>query len=170
MASTPPIYDLQLTLHDVEPVVSRTVRMSAGATLARAQRVFCVCFGWPGGRPYGFEASGVHYQSRGRDDELTDVRLRQLLPDLGAELEFEYGKSPWGLQVRVVGMHARNGVPQSPVCLAGQGVAPPIDAGGALAWNERSTFDHGEGSEGHAHVLATMVPLALINAELERLP
>ena len=71
MASTPPIFDLYLTLPDVDPPVWRMLRVSSGATLSRAQRLICVCFGWAGGRPYAFHAAGVAFESARRNGELT---------------------------------------------------------------------------------------------------
>ena len=102
MPAAPRIMDLLLTLRDVDYPVRRTLRVSSGATLARAQRLICICFGWSGGRSYAFEASHLRYTARGRAGDTDDVRLRQLLPDAGAELEFEYGDDGvWYVQMRV---------------------------------------------------------------------
>ncbi len=174
MASAPPIFDLLLTLPDVESPVWRMLRVSSGATLARAQRLICVCFGWAGGRPFSFHASGVQFESARRNGELSEIRLRQLLPDLGSELEFEYGeKSTWLVHARVARVHARDGVMQWPVCVGGEGIAPPLNAGGAFAWNERAEagVDDGasDGATPSARAITVKVPLDLINAELDLL-
>ena len=140
MPAAPHVLDLQLTLRDVDRPIWRTLRVSSGATLARAQRLICVCFGWNGGRPWAFEAAHLRYavSGRERDPSRGEVRLRQLLPDAGAELEFEYGDpAPWYVGVRVGKILAPSAVIATPRCLDAEGVAPPLGAGGAEVWNER---------------------------------
>lgn len=138
MPAAPHVLDLELTLRDVDHPVRRTLRVSSGATLARAQRLICICFGWSGGRRYAFEAAHLRYEARGRGDGEHDVRLRQLLPDAGAELEFEYGDSaPWYVHARVGKIFAPSDAIATPRCLEAEGIAPPLDAGGAAVWNER---------------------------------
>lgn len=170
MPSAPRILDLALTLGDVEPPVWRVLRVSAGATLARAQRLICVCFGWPGGRRYAFEGDGFRHEGAGRAAELTGVRLRQLLPDVGAEMEFEYGDAAaWIVHARVARvLPPDDGSIVTPRCVAGEGASPPIDAGGALVWNERAHADDGEGDASGSVRPRVRVPLDLINAELDR--
>lgn len=153
----------------------RVLRVSSGATLARAQRLICVCFGWPGGRPYAFDAYGVRFESDGRGD-LSQVRLRQVLPDLGTELEFEYGTKPqWIIHVKVDRVLAPNGTATTPRCVRGEGISPPFNSGGAFAWNERPEVTVPDDVESHTHPkgraggVRIAVPLDLINAELERI-
>lgn len=122
---SPRIFDLVLTLTGVDPTVWRRIRISSGATLARAQRVFCVSLGWKGGRPYAFATGHLRYESAatGRDD-LVDVRLRQLLPDAGTSLEFEYGDGRRRVNVQVERILPPNEDIATPRCLAGEGAAP----------------------------------------------
>jgi len=139
MPAAPHILDLHLTLRDVDQPVRRTLRVSSGATLARAQRLICTCFGWNGGRFYTFEAGPLRYSAKGRNGDAGELRLRQLLPDAGAELEFEYGDaSVWYVHVRVAKIFAPSDAIPTPRCLDADGIAPPLNAGGAAAWNERA--------------------------------
>ena len=175
MPAAPHVLDLQLTLRDVDHSVRRILRVSSGATLARAQRLICVCFGWNGGRAYAFEAAHLRYAARGRGGNPGDVRLRQLLPDAGAELEFEYGyASVWYVHARVGKVFAPSDRIATPRCLEAEGIAPPLDAGGAAAWNER----HNESTDELVHELAAgsdagsarvTIRLDAINAELAQL-
>lgn len=172
MPAFPQILDLQLTLRDVDQPVRRTLRVSSGATLARAQRLICTCFGWNGGRSYAFEAGPLRYSAKGRNGDADEVRLRQLLPDAGAELEFEYGDtSVWYVNVRVAKTFAPSDAIPTPRCLDAEGIAPPLDAGGAAVWNERG---HESADEppyelaGASRNARTHVPVGVdaINAEL----
>jgi len=125
--AAPRILDLLLTLTDGEPEpappVWRRVRISAGATLARAQRVFCVSMGWRGGRPYAFAIGPLRYESEATgDDDLVGVRLRQLLPDAGTSLDFEYGDSRRrAVHVQVERLLPPSGDIATPRCLGGEG-------------------------------------------------
>ena len=166
----PPVFELLLRLADVSTDVWRRVRISSGATLARAQRVFCVCFGWPGGRPYVFSTGPLHYESAGSDDPLVELRLRQLLPDAGTSLEFEYGAGEmWRVLVRVERMLPASDSRATPRCVAGEGESPPLESGGATLWNERRALEEGDDSLDEARRQPVGVNLDLLNAELERL-
>jgi hypothetical protein len=175
MPAAPPVLDLRLTLRDVNRPVWRTLRVSSGATLSRVQRLICVCFGWPGGRSHAFEARHLRYASQGRGADLVDVRLRQVLHDAGSELEFEYGERfPWYVQALVEKVFAPSDAIVTPRCVGAEGVAPPLNAGGAESWNERE-YDGLEDAI-HGVVLtpergATRVAIRVdaINAELVRL-
>jgi hypothetical protein len=166
----PPVFELLLRLADVSTGVWRRVRISSGATLARAQRVFCVSFGWPGGRPYAFSTGPLHYESSGGDDPLVDVRLRQLLPDAGTSLEFDYGAGePWRVLVRVERLLPADDALATPRCLAGEGESPPLESGGADLWNEHRAVVEGEDSGDLSDRPRVGINLDLLNAELERL-
>lgn len=165
MSAVPRIFDLRLTLCDVDTPVWRLLRVSSGATLPRAQRLICVCFGWPGGKPYTFTTDGLQYPSDGKTDQRTDVRLRQLLPDIGSELEFDYGNgASWTVEARVERILPDSDTLVTPCCLDGGGESPPLGAGGAFAWNDRAPAAAGE-----RRPATVGFPRDAINAELERL-
>lgn len=153
--SAPRIYELGVTLSDVEPPVWRRLRVSSGATLSRAARIVALSMGWPPGRPYVFHVGGLEYarQPPGVDrgnghagsGAPAELRLRQVLPDAGAELELEYGNGhPWHLQVRLERLLPPNDDVFTPWCEAGGGASPPMDVGGPWAWEERRTAGLGD--------------------------
>ena len=128
-------------LSDVEPTVWRRLRISSGATLSRAARVLATTMGWPSGRPHAFSVGDLRYEGTGRRtgaaDATSEVRLRQLLPDAGAELEFEYGNGhAWHLLVRVERLLPPSEDLRTPLCLAGSGASPPVDVGGPWGYEE----------------------------------
>jgi hypothetical protein len=182
--TAPRIYDLVVTLSDVEPAVWRRLRMSSGATLGRVQRVIAVAFGWPLGRPYAFLAGDLRYEGHptasGGFEDVVDVRMRQLLHDPGSELEVEYGADPpWHLVVELERIHAPNEDARVPLCLGGAGASPPIDAGGPWAYEEMRSGNGDEGRVAPWDTSETALPEAAqptasfnvdaVNAELERL-
>lgn len=158
--SAPRIYELAVTLSDVEPPVWRRLRVSSGATLSRAARIIALAMGWPPGRPFAFHVGELEYAraagaERGNghtgSGEAEEVRLRQVLPDAGTELELEYGDgAPWHLQVRLERLLPPNDEVVTPWCEAGGGAAPPMDVGGPWAWEERRSTDLSEDANGIA--------------------
>ena len=149
----------------------RRVRMSSGATLARAQRVFCVLFGWPGGRPHAFSAGGLHVASGGAEDRpLTDTRLRHVIPDVGSELEFDYGEPPFQVLVVVERLLPPMEEVIAPVCLGGAGEAPHVDSGHGWAWEGSHEVDDGDEIPAYRTTPSIPVNVDAINAELLRLP
>jgi hypothetical protein len=152
-------------------------------TLGRAARIFAVAMGWTAGRPYAFTAGPLRYEGRqvgGTWEDVTDVRLRQVLPDAGAELEFEYGNGhAWHLTVRLERLLPPNDTRRPPVCVDGGGGTPPVDVGGPWAYEEwrsepppsRGGFAETSEADGSLDRRRPMVRFNqdLVNAELERL-
>lgn len=139
-----------LGLSDVSPPVWRRLRVSSGATLARAARVFAIAMGWNPARPFAFTVGSLRYEGSGhrangrngtdpetgRDDP-QDVRLRQVLPDATSSLEFEYGEGhPWHLTVVLERLLPPNDSLRTPFCIDGEGGAPPLEVGGPWAYEE----------------------------------
>jgi hypothetical protein len=181
--SLPRIHELLVTLSDVEPPVWRRLRISSGATLERTARVIAVSMGWPPNRPFSFSSDAERLVSgseewHGRGAE--GVRLRQLLPDTGSQLELEYGdRHPWHLVLVLERILPPGGDLATPLCVGGWGSAPPVDIGGPWAYEEwRSGRAGGYAGEweafappptGRTRPGAAGFSLALVNAELERL-
>ena len=165
--SAPRIYELILTLSDIEPPVWRRLRVSSGATLARAARIFAIAMGWNPGRPFAFTTGVLRFEGEGHrgngrgvreaspaGDDPQDTRLRQVLPDAGSQLEFEYGEGhPWHLVVLL------------------DRLLPPTWSGpwGYEEWRAERPSDSGS----HTAVDPPRVPLrfdpGVVNAELEEL-
>ncbi len=184
--SPPRIHELTIRLSDVEPTVWRRLRVSSGATLERVARVFAVAMGWTAGRPYAFTVGALRYEGKGARGEWRDlgveVRLRQLLPDAGSELEFEYGNGhAWHLMVRVERVLPPDDAARTPLCVSGEGSTPPVDVGGPWAYEE---WRSGGGSGGGPAVQGELADLDgvaerrhprvrfnpdVVNAELDRL-
>ena len=152
--------------------------MSSGAPLVRAARVFAVAMGWTPGRPYAFSAGPLRYEGKhvgGVWEDVVDVRLRQLLPDTGAELEFEYGNAhAWHLLVRLDRVLPPNDEHRLPECIDGLGAAPPVDVGGPWAyeeWRRAQGFAEANDADtsGSHRTVTPPFNVDVVNAELERL-
>ena len=184
--SAPRIYELILTLSDIEPPVWRRLRVSSGATLARAARIFAIAMGWNPGRPFAFTTGVLRFEGEGHrgngrgvreaspaGDDPQDTRLRQVLPDAGSQLEFEYGEGhPWHLVVLLDRLLPPNDEVRTPYCVEGSGGAPPLHVGGPWGYEEwRAERPSDSGS--HTAVDPPRVPLrfdpGVVNAELEEL-
>jgi hypothetical protein len=138
--------------------------------------------GWSPGRPYAFTVGPLRYEGRqvgGVWEDVIDVRLRQVLPDAGSELEFEYGSGhAWHLPVRLDRLLPPNDEQRTPVCVDGGGAAPPVDVGGPWAYEEwrQGASDRGphaeinevDGGTAHWHLTVRFNP-DVVNAELERM-
>lgn len=185
--SAPRIYELRVTLSDVEPMVWRRLRISSGATLSRVARVIAVSMQWPFNRPFSFHVDGLKYDGGGtteraeRRHEGPEVRLRQLLPDTGGEMELDYGNGdPWHLLVRLERLLPPSDEVRTPFCLDGAGGAPPMDVGGPWGYEEWRGAPDGSSARGAgwddelgaARNSALATPrfnAEVVNAELERL-
>jgi hypothetical protein len=165
--SAPRILELTARLSDVNPDVWRRVRISSGATLTRAARVLATVMGWSPGRPYAFAAGELRYEGHGRRQATPpaapEVRLRQLLPDAGAELEFEYGHGhAWHLMLRVERLLAPAEELRTPLVLAGGGTSPPVDVGGPWGYEEWRGEREGAGVRPRFDVEVVNARLALL--------
>jgi hypothetical protein len=117
----------------------------------------------------------LDYESGNRRDPRVEVRLRQLLPDAGASLDFEYGEPPWHVTVRVERVLPPPGNPGPPECLAGEGAPPHVDGGDVWRWQEERATGLVDLLAGGIHGAAVNRPtagvnVAAINAELAHLP
>lgn len=89
------------------------------------------------------------------------VRLRQLLPDAGAELEFEYGRGhQWHLVLRVERLLPPTEEMRTPLVLAGAGTSPPMDVGGP--WGYEEWRGEAEGGKVRFDVAVVNARLALL--------
>lgn len=133
-----PIYQLKITLAEVEPLVWRRIRVRGDLRLDRLHAVFQRAMGWQnahlhewtvGGRRYGVpEPDEPHYEV----EEESNLTLRQAAPIEGVRLEYVYdlGDS-WNHEVVVERIGPPDPRSPSAECMAGERACPPEDCGGA---------------------------------------
>lgn len=134
------IYELTVTLRDIEPAIWRVVQVPAGITLGGLHRVLQVAMGWTNSHRYLFHVGEKAY---GEPDEEWDIEVLDsavvTLPEAAQQhpsfvYEYDLGDS-WEhdivVQRRVPG--ASNHLPK---CLGGARACPPEDAGGSGGYEE----------------------------------
>jgi len=142
-APTAPVYQLKLTLAEVEPPVWRRIRVRGDLSLARLHDVLQRAMGWQnahlhewivGGRRYGQpEPDEPHYEV---EDE-RKLTLREAAPVEGARFGYVYDLGDgWTHEVVVEKIEPPDPELRSPECLAGERACPPEDCGGAGGYEE----------------------------------
>ena len=137
-AAAAPIYQLKITLAEVEPPVWRRVRVRGALRLDRLHAVFQRAMGWQnahlhewtvGGRRYGVpEPDEPHYEVA---DE-SGLTLRQAGPIEGVRFEYVYDLGDnWTHEVVVERIDPPDSGSPSAECMAGERACPPEDCGGA---------------------------------------
>lgn len=129
------IYELRVVLEDVKPVVWRTFRIPADATLRDLHHVLQVVMGWTNSHLHAFEHDGDRYSEPGPDFEMDggdidtdDVTVGELLRTVGDVLSYEYDFGDgWSHTVSLQAIHTTG---PEVWCLDGKRACPPDDCGG----------------------------------------
>ena len=141
----PAIFEIRVALDDVRDC-QRLIRVSAGATLARAHRVLATAFGWPTSGRYAFWSDHVRYDgewsSQSDERDIRHVRLRQLLPDVGARLGWECGsRAEWSATLSLHGVFSPDTLLPTPACVGGVGQPPAFEDGPWAGWDQSGRVD-----------------------------
>lgn len=133
------VYQLKISLLDVDPQVWRRVLVPGGFTLDRVHRVIQHAMGWQDFHLHSFDVDGVQYGVPDPDgglllrDEL-DMRL-DALPGKGARFGYTYDFGDWWEhEVVVEDVFGADPDERYPVCLDGARACPPEDVGGAYGY------------------------------------
>jgi len=133
------IYQLRITLAEVDPPVWRQVAVPGGYTLDRVHRVVQLAMGWQDCHLHSFEIDGVQYGVPDPDGELEvrdelDVRLDAVVgKDSRLRYTYDFGDW-WDHELEVVGIHPADPDERYPRCLSGARACPPEDVGGAAGY------------------------------------
>lgn len=135
------IYQLRISLLDIDPPVWRRVQVPGGFTLDRIHRVIQHAMGWRDCHLHSFEVDGIAYGEPDPDGELAvsdelDVRL-DVLVSKGSRLRYTYDFGDWWEHEVTVedAFPAQPGV-RYPLCTQGDRACPPEDVGGAFGYAE----------------------------------
>lgn len=137
------IVELELTLDDVEPTVTRTLMVPVDTRLDRLHLLLQAAMGWTNTHLYLFEADGVTWglpdPGFGSNDQLASKStLLDVLEDTGVKTlryNYDFGDN-WGHSIKVGNM--TNPVPGelSPRLTKATGRCPPEDVGGFPGYEE----------------------------------
>ncbi len=131
------IYQLKVTLAEIQPPVWRRVLVPSEMTLAKLHHVLQDAMGWTNSHLHCFEVDGRCIGMVGVEEdhpELEDerrVRAASVLPKKGAKLvyRYDYGDD-WEHVVEVEEVTAADRRLAYPLCVGGARACPPEDSGG----------------------------------------
>ena len=135
------IFQLQVRLADVLPVIWRRVQVPGGYTLDRVHRVIQLAMGWQDYHLHSFEADGVQYGEPDPDGELAvrdelDVRL-DAVARKGTRLLYTYDFGDWWEHdLLVEDVFVAEPDERYPRCVGGERACPPEDVGGVFGYTE----------------------------------
>jgi len=142
------VYELKITLSDVEPAVWRRLRVPGNANLGWLHAVIQVAMGWTNSHLHQFEAGGRNYanphfelESPGGSPPVADERgatLQKVVPKLKDHLIYEYDFGDSWLHVIAVEKitPAAPGAALVAQCLDGARACPPDDCGGPPGYDD----------------------------------
>lgn len=138
------IYQVRVTLQELEPLLWRRFLVRSDVTLAKLHHVLQVVMGWTDSHLHQFivgeRAYGVPDPDYGDDMVMHDERrprLSQVAPGQGAEFHYEYdfGDS-WQHHLVVERVLPPDPGLRHARCLAGERACPPEDVGGVWGYAE----------------------------------
>lgn len=140
MASPPKIYQLKVTLNNIDPPIWRRFQVRSDAKLTRLHSILQTVMDWAGYHLYGFEVGGLHYTDPEEVEEdiyerdlqdASKMRLSRALPQMGDRMLYRYDFGDnWEHTIELEGILIPVPGQRYPVCLGGERSAPPDDCGG----------------------------------------
>jgi len=140
-APTSTIYQMKITLRDVDPPVWRRLLIPADATLGDLNFILQAAMGWTNSHLHQFTIDGMDYSDPrfevdGAEDEFA-VTLADVVPAerLRFNLLYDFGDA-WDHEITVEKILPRESGERYPLCVAGERACPPEDCGGVWGYEE----------------------------------
>jgi hypothetical protein len=135
-----PLYDLRISIRNIEPAIWRRVIVWDWTTLDSLHLIIQELFGWQNYHLYHFDVKGVGYESPNPESDATssvDIPLMELGIGDGDVLTYVYDfGDQWELDIRVLGSPPIDPDTSYPHCVEGQRAGPPDDSGGPHRYTE----------------------------------
>jgi hypothetical protein len=142
--AAPSIYELKITLLDIEPRIWRHIQVPSAVQLCCLHDAFQVAMGWTDSHLHQFEKDGKIWGDP-RNDEFGEFNIidegRTTL-NKALKLEgdsmiylYDFGDN-WRQEVLLEKIVSVEGTTNRPVCLGGERRCPPEDVGGAYGYSE----------------------------------
>jgi hypothetical protein len=174
-----PVYQLKITLDNVEPAIWRRVEVK-DCTLSKLHQIIQNAMGWEFSHLWMFEAGGQRY-GEDADDEMDaqparSVRLGQLVEQGVKEFGYTYDFGDnWEHTIEVEKVLEAGPNVAYPRCVAGARACPPEDCGGAWGYGDFLAALRDPKHESHEDMMEwsggefnpEAFDLAAINARLE---
>jgi hypothetical protein len=176
------VFQLRITLVDVEPTVWRRLLVPAGVRMAKLHDTFQAAMGWTNSHLHSFtigdDRYGMHVDDHPEDE--IDEKLVTVLRAIGDQrrfsYEYDFGDS-WDHEIVVEDfVTSRLGLKHA-VCVDGDNACPPEDCGGAGGYAELLEVIADPEHDEHDQLVswiggtfdATFFELAGINAALQHI-
>lgn len=139
------VYQLELTLADIEPRIWRRLRVADDVTLHSLHLTFQYTMGWNDSHLYEFEVGGRRFSEPDPDDDHFEepaedacrTRLRALGLRVGSEFKYVYDFGDgWEHRIVIESVSALRTGESVPRCMGGARAAPPDDSGGPHGYEE----------------------------------
>jgi hypothetical protein len=128
------MYDLKVTLRDVDPPVWRQFRVGGGTSLAALHEILQLVMGWLNYHLYEFAVGDRRYEApeeAAAGEDPTSTTLDELHLELGSRFTYLYDwGDEWWHDLEVEAVAPAPDIPHLPVCIAGERACPPEDCGG----------------------------------------
>jgi hypothetical protein len=143
VGASPPkkIFQLKITLQDIEPPIWRRFQVDGKISLATLHKIIQTVMGWHDSHLHVFQ---INDQSYGPPDPYDEsdalderrVKLSQVSPDEKSEILYEYDFGDgWVHQLVVEKISPPELGVRYPICLDGQRNCPPEDSGGPYEYS-----------------------------------
>jgi hypothetical protein len=184
MSTKQMIYQLSITVVDIEPPIWRRIQVSSTMLLSRLHDVLQVVMGWTDSHLHQFEKGGQYWGAPETDDydlglrDESRVSIQKMLHAEGDSLTYVYDLGDkWRHTVFLEKILPSQVHSPRPVCLAGERRCPPEDVGGPSGYEEflKVIFEPGHmefkqfrgwaGGQFHAEEFL----IEAVNAALERM-
>ncbi len=132
------IYQIKVTLTDLQPPIWRRIQVRGDTTLAELHRILQCTLGWTDTHLHQFIIRGEHYgvpdednsEARKTSDE-RKYKLSDLVPTEGSPFVYTYDfRDNWKHELVVEKVLPPQKGVRYPLCLAGARACPPEDIGG----------------------------------------
>lgn len=137
-----PIYQLKVTLQDIDPPIWRRVQVPGKITLSGLHLVIQKVMGWENYHLYQFTIDGTEYGEPSSDawSEVKNTRLAKLNRVATGEgssfmYEYDFGDG-WEHQITVEKILLPEPGTQYPICIDGARACPPEDCGGVWGYQD----------------------------------
>jgi hypothetical protein len=139
------LYQLKVTLRDIDPPVWRRIQFWEDTTLRQLHDILQIIMGWEDYHLHEFQIGRRVYSIPDPDDEIYErkviderrVRLRDVVSRVGTSFEYVYDfGDDWRHDLLLEAILMPEGGQAYPHCIAGGRNAPPEDAGGPPGYAE----------------------------------
>jgi hypothetical protein len=176
------LYQLKVTLRDIDPPIWRRIQVWEDTTLAQLHRILQIAVGWENYHLHEFLIGCRVYGVPDPDDErpIIDERRQRLcavVPQVGTSFEYVYDFGDnWRHELLLEAVVLPEPEQQYPRCLAGERSGPPEDVGGPWGYASYLEALADSNHEEHESMLEWRGPfdpelfsLAALNRRLKRI-